>query len=297
MTPAAVKHENPTHKWELITPEMAREYLDLNVNMNRPWSPALVERYAQDILDGRWHSTAPTTPIAFDWECNLINGQNRLRAIIKSNTPVLMPVECGHDPESYAFIDQGKNRDAADLFATLYKKTKSEYPKMHRYVTSVARSMMKGTTDSTAPKKEDISKFAMEHYELILRFLGLMNKKTCHAFSAALAASFCNAALYFGEEAVVPHADRIGTGVWTGERDPMKALSDSLVKAMIPPSQRQAWAKILTKEQIYASGVAGLRAALHDKHISRIEPSSKNWGEGEGDSRLKKNLGQKRASA
>ena len=288
------KKPDIVHTIELITPELAGEYLSLNLNLNRPHAPAQIERYAKAMLGGKWHESAPTTPIAFDWDGNLINGQNRLRAIIKSGVSLHFPVEMGHDPESFAYIDIGKTRDASDHFAVMHKRQFGEIPKRHRYIASTANAMLTGltvTSSSQRPEKLQVAEYAMQHRDQIQRFLGHLNKKTCHVFSTALVAAFANAALFLGSDTkLLEMAERLGTGVWSGPRDPMKALFDGLMKAMVPPAQRDAYSKHLERTEYYAYTVTAIRAALLDRHISRVEPTTQDWGHSANDAKIKRGV-------
>jgi hypothetical protein len=80
-----------------ITPEDARRLLELADPDNRKFSPTVVDRYARDMASGNW-----------DWDTNeilafgkindktglrkLVDGENRLRSIVKANVPVKMLV-------------------------------------------------------------------------------------------------------------------------------------------------------------------------------------------------------------
>lgn len=81
----------------LITPEWAQEQLDemeRRISMGkfrqRPVRDGAVRRYAQDMRKGKWLVTHQG--IAFDSAGNLIDGQNRLRAVVLSNCKVAMRV-------------------------------------------------------------------------------------------------------------------------------------------------------------------------------------------------------------
>ena len=75
-----------------ITPEMAAEWLKLNVG-NRPISNAIVESYTRAILSGNWSLTHQG--IAFDENGVLRDGQHRMNAIIRAGIPVEMNVTFG----------------------------------------------------------------------------------------------------------------------------------------------------------------------------------------------------------
>jgi hypothetical protein len=74
---------------EMITPETAKLYLENNQD-NRPVRLAVVEKYAADILAGRWQLTHQG--ILLDARGYLIDGQHRLLAVLKANKPILVLV-------------------------------------------------------------------------------------------------------------------------------------------------------------------------------------------------------------
>jgi hypothetical protein len=75
-----------------ITPALAESWLTKN-KFNRRISTATVNKYAADMKSGRWNLTHQG--IAFAYSGELVDGQHRLKAIIKSCTPVRMMVTWG----------------------------------------------------------------------------------------------------------------------------------------------------------------------------------------------------------
>jgi hypothetical protein len=63
-----------------ITPKMAEEFLKNN-KINRHIRPGLVNKYSYDMIKGRWQTIQN---ISFDSSGSIIDGQNRLSAIVKS---------------------------------------------------------------------------------------------------------------------------------------------------------------------------------------------------------------------
>ena len=106
----------PTITVEEIGPELAAHYLSKNMT-NRPKSRVRIAEMARDMIEGDWLVTH--AGIAFDWDDELIDGQNRLEAIIKSDTTQLMAVARGLDPDARHVIDTGRPRSASDSLALL----------------------------------------------------------------------------------------------------------------------------------------------------------------------------------
>lgn len=98
-------------KVELITPEIAKEYLVYNVN-NRNLNRERVNKYARDMVAGEWQLNGE--PIIFDTAGILKDGQHRLQAVIKCNKPVKMLVVRGVDP-LVDTINTGTPRSFVDM--------------------------------------------------------------------------------------------------------------------------------------------------------------------------------------
>lgn len=98
---------------EVITPEMAKAYLALNIDPNRALVNNLVHRYRRDMVAGRWRMTGDA--IRFNREGQLIDGQHRLSAAIRANVPFTSYVMRDLDNEVINVIDSGKARSASDM--------------------------------------------------------------------------------------------------------------------------------------------------------------------------------------
>lgn len=96
---------------EIITPEMAESMLAMNT-INRHRSDKIVSRLAETINRGDWLTTHQGIAIAEDG--TLLDGQHRLAAIIRAGRAVRMLVFRGCDRDTFAVLDQGKKRSAAD---------------------------------------------------------------------------------------------------------------------------------------------------------------------------------------
>lgn len=104
----------PTASIVLVTPDMARRWLERNVK-NRRLKPYAIERYARDMAAGRWEVTGEG--LKFGVDGNLKDGQNRLRACIKADVPFMTFVVRGVSDEAQKVMDTGVARTAADALA------------------------------------------------------------------------------------------------------------------------------------------------------------------------------------
>jgi len=99
-----------------VTPELATEWLEYNRD-NRKVKEASVDKYARDMTAGNWHQVGDPirfeTPDAVGDEF-LLDGQNRLHAIVQSGTTQTFWVMRGLDKEAQTVIDSGSPRTVAD---------------------------------------------------------------------------------------------------------------------------------------------------------------------------------------
>jgi hypothetical protein len=98
-----------------VTPEQAKEWIE-NANFNNPrkiinWTNVI--RFAEIMRSGKWTTTHQG--IAFDTFGNLVDGQHRLLAIIKSGFAVYLMVTTGVSPDSVPDMDQGSKRNVATI--------------------------------------------------------------------------------------------------------------------------------------------------------------------------------------
>lgn len=98
-------------QWELVTPDMAAEYLEANRN-NRKLRKSLVNRLAADIAAGSYQLTHQG--VAFDDEGVLLDGQHRLAAIVQAGVACFVLVTRGLPRQSQLVMDDHAKRDAAD---------------------------------------------------------------------------------------------------------------------------------------------------------------------------------------
>lgn len=100
----------------VITPQIARHWLDHHNHNNRAKGAFAAAKYSRDMEAGRWEETGET--ISFDWFGELINGQTRLEAIWSSQRPQMFIVVTGLPPSIRPVIDAHRKRSVADAFST-----------------------------------------------------------------------------------------------------------------------------------------------------------------------------------
>ena len=95
-----------------ITPEAAEKMLEGNVH-NRPLKQSIVENYADQMKRRQWRLNGEA--IIIDNTGRLLDGQHRLYACWESKTEFETVLVTGVDPDTFATIDTGTKRSAADV--------------------------------------------------------------------------------------------------------------------------------------------------------------------------------------
>lgn len=103
---------------EIITPEKAKEYL-LTQESNRDINDRRVADYVGRMDRGEW---ILGQPITFDGNGRLIDGQHRLKAIMRHGEPVVFAVMRGMPSESKSVFDIGQRRTTAQIAKFLGNK-------------------------------------------------------------------------------------------------------------------------------------------------------------------------------
>ena len=109
---------------KIITPQWASQILETRNPKNRPISKPFVERMARDMVCGAFATTHQG--IAFDENGDLLDGQHRLAAVVKSGKPIEMVVTTGIPVKhklngvsvnTFELIDGGRKRGAGQMLS------------------------------------------------------------------------------------------------------------------------------------------------------------------------------------
>ncbi len=93
-----------------VTPAMAEVWLGKNPK-NRDLKPQRVIEYAEEMLKDNWH--VGTESIKFDVDGNLLDGQHRLNAVIRSKKTVKLDIRGNLPSESQQYMDRPLKRNLA----------------------------------------------------------------------------------------------------------------------------------------------------------------------------------------
>jgi len=154
----------------VITPDIARHYLKMNT-INRHISDVKVAQYVRDILNGRWKSDTAEC-IKFSNTGKLIDGQHRLTAIVKANTPVSMCVVEGLADDVFSVLDTGKSRNAGDSFKVAQIKNANVTPSIIAFYNAIQNGNKSQEQLRTKPTNQmllDIYNERIEFWDLVTR--------------------------------------------------------------------------------------------------------------------------------
>jgi hypothetical protein len=96
-----------------ITPQEATLWLDTKNSKNRPISENAVAKYTQEMRENRWKLNGQG--ICFNQSQQLVNGQHRLMACVRSNKPFETLVTWGVPDDAFDTIDDCNTRSLADV--------------------------------------------------------------------------------------------------------------------------------------------------------------------------------------
>ena len=145
------------YKVKTITPSDAACILEKN-KVNRALSLGRVQQYAYDIKNGLWQLNGEA--IKFYEDGSLADGQHRLAAIIKANTPITTIVITGL-PNTITIQDRGRNRNITDsmqlegMSKTLASNTVVAIAKLHYLIQQSKTNTSDGMVKDFINKNEE----------------------------------------------------------------------------------------------------------------------------------------------
>lgn len=140
-----------------VTPELAKKLLERN--NNRDIKPAKIDQMARDMKSKKWFLSSDQ--ICFSPNGDLLNGQHRLGALIKSNTAQEFSCMFGCSDEDMRVYDSGTSRSLFDV-------SKLSEIQLSKFGVGIARFMRRQTIQyllQRATREEEIS-FIMEYIDI-----------------------------------------------------------------------------------------------------------------------------------
>lgn len=163
-----------------VGPELAAEFLTKNT-MNRPTNAEYIAGLVTQMRNGNWHETGES--ISFAEDGTLLNGQNRLNAIILSGTTQKLLIVEGVDKAAFKYMDTGKTRSAADVVHIAGFKSSSHLASIAKtfmiYERDVLSLIAAGAGHVNKVRygltNQDILSYVTEHHEFIMEAFKLAN--------------------------------------------------------------------------------------------------------------------------
>lgn len=226
--PPVRQWNKPVATWEDITPEIAVAYLK-TMDRNRHEKVGGTDAYARDMESDDWMVTGET--IVFDWYGRLIDGQHRLRGIIRSKKTIHSLVVRGIDPKAQDYMDSGIRRSFSDtlsmdghvgapvISATL-RRVHLWLPPFNERVNFSRITVTKSELERTLRENPSIPD--------IVAYMSPMASKT--EVSKSLMSFLFWLFAQKNEEGAVEFVEKWTSGVGLEEGDPVLALRDRLRK-------------------------------------------------------------------
>lgn len=167
MTGLVPIEHNMKFKALMVPPCVAEEWLKKNHPRNRKPKERRIGLYAQDIVNHQWYLTHEA--VGFDEDGFLIDGQNRLEAIIKAGEPAPLLVVFNAPKKSFLMANQGASRDVRDM--AKIQKFSDDMPTITRWI-GCARTMLLGIKMVTIkranpPTNQEVLAFLKAHQEAV----------------------------------------------------------------------------------------------------------------------------------
>lgn len=109
-----VKAIDVTEAESIITPEIAAAMLERNTH-NRPIKKRVLRQYTKAMIDGEWNQNGQI--IGFNKSGELVDGQHRLMAVVKSGVSIPAVVVVGLSDSAQETMDVGAKRSFSDMLA------------------------------------------------------------------------------------------------------------------------------------------------------------------------------------
>lgn len=163
-----------TTKRVLVTPEIAQGMLDKVPEHQRSLSEALVSAYAGEMRLHRWRENAET--IKIDEDGNLLDGQHRLSAIVKSGESQYMLIARGVDAAVFGTIDVGRKRTPGDIFGIAGWENPAKAAAITRMINSCEHSHRNGTIGIRKLPPDQFLLYANKHRKEVEIGIDIMNE-------------------------------------------------------------------------------------------------------------------------
>lgn len=225
------------YKTVRVTPAMAFQLLERNVENNRPVRQPHVNKMARDMKEGRWKQNGETVKFAKDG--TLLDGQHRLWAVTEAGRAVDLNFVEGLDKSVVPTIDTGRSRSFADVM-------KFEGREYGRVVGGVSRWLWW----YGAARDQAFNSITVSHQELHAvvdvmpeieeRVHEVMKARQFSKLMAPTILGFVYTCAYRTDHyAAQRFLELLDSGVGLTEKSPVKVLRDNMVRNKISSRKMQ----------------------------------------------------------
>lgn len=214
----------------LVTPEQALQWLGVNAEENRNVRSTRVDMYARDMRDGKWQLTGEA--IKLDTDGVLIDGQHRLRAVVKANVPVYMLIVSNLPHEAMTVLDSGISRTFGDKLKGVSSTHRNQIAAVVRRVTMWERGnrMSKSDAPTHAELMSAFDRDASGFTAATLRGMDVARQRICSAGPAGTAFYLFNR---IDPEQAHRFFDFLITGANLPEKHPILTVRNRLTGAQV----------------------------------------------------------------
>lgn len=242
-----------------VTPTLAARWLERN-SKNRTVRTTHVDALARDIEAGRWQFNGDTIKIGKSG--NLIDGQHRLQAVVKSGKPIISVVAFDVDDAAMVTIDQGVKRAVGDMLEILDGK---KYGKEKASTCRVIAALMPDPAgkptglnrSSTSQELLEIAKLYADDLDAIIERRTTSRKFKLNAVVSALLVIARRHAPEKVDELARVLVD--GDGLRRGR--PAHALREFLVHS-----------RGVERTELFRRAATGIIADLEERRLERLSP-------------------------
>ncbi len=233
---------------QVITPERAAKVLATQNTHNRRLRPSKVEQYVRDMQTGNWNIGSS---IAFSKDKVLLDGQNRLSAIVQSGQSQPLIVIEGLPMQSQTTMDTGAGRTFADVLDIsghdpfLASLIASSVSWCMRYERGAVGSRSMNTNDKTGKNLSHSEQLAWLEANKGLRDVVLWVKQLNVSARKGISKTMLVGLIYMAkglEQEAMDFVEAYATGVGLEEGDPALQLSRLVDKLHNSPTKKASTA-------------------------------------------------------
>lgn len=249
-----------------VTPQMAMAWLESNSH-NRDLSQGQVNKYARDMLMGRWRITHQGIAIADNG--TVMDGQHRLWAVIESKCTIIMQVTTGLPIETQEAIDGGLPRTARDVVAL------RDGLKLETLHMGIARVLQRQITSNDSGTRQEIIDCFSQHQPRILQAVAMFPSRVRH-IRTAMTGTAITRAIYTEDPVEVSRFVRIlCDGVRADNEDPQRRDDNALMLRKFVTGEGQTTRGMRpSPADIYYKTERALRAYLDNDRLKNLYAAS-----------------------